>query len=85
MRIWIVVADGREALFYDANGARDVATPVGQSADHFRLARRIANPQARSDRRLGLGGSGHASSNDTGDGQGIDAERSSRAATRSVS
>ena len=78
MRIWIVVADGREALFYDANGATGDRNPGGLSADRFRLVSRIANPQARPHRRLEPGGSERVADNDTGDGQGIDAERSSR-------
>lgn len=51
MRIWIVVADEREALFYsslDAAGLEPGDDAAGQSADHgFQLALKITNAEVQ--------------------------------------
>jgi protein required for attachment to host cells len=86
MKIWIVVADEREALFYDVP-----AKPRSDDVTHGRLdsgGRRLAesdyhlvlkitNPQGRPDRELETDRPGRAFSSSTGQRHGIDGERSS--------
>jgi protein required for attachment to host cells len=82
MRTWIVVADQREALLYETNGAkrRDPTDPdqAGQAAPGCRLALKITNPHAQPDRELESDRPGRAFSSSTGQRHGIDGERSTQ-------
>jgi protein required for attachment to host cells len=90
MKIWIVVADEREALFYDAapGGPREpspLRTPPGAPTDGLagrstdspcKLMLKITNPQGRPDRERETDRPGRAFSSSTGQRHGIDGERS---------
>jgi protein required for attachment to host cells len=80
MKIWIVVADEREALFYDAvNPPRDGIPGVdADPSNSFRLALKITNKDARPDRELESDRPGRAFSSSTGQRHSIDGERSTR-------
>ncbi len=85
MKIWIVVADEREALFYNMSGAErrgiggEDGSPNGRRATgRFQLVLRLTNPQARPDRELESDRPGRAFSSSTGQRHAIDGERSSR-------
>jgi protein required for attachment to host cells len=85
MKIWIVVADEREALFYDVGNARSRLERVANVDEDGRvrgagyaLALKITNPHARPDRELETDRPGRAFSSSTGQRHGIDGERSSR-------
>jgi hypothetical protein len=85
MKIWIVVADEREALFYNVSGAErrgiggEDGSPNGRRANgRFQLVLRLTNPQARPDRELESDRPGRAFSSSTGQRHAIDGERSSR-------
>jgi protein required for attachment to host cells len=85
MKIWVVVADEREALFYNVGGAerRGISSegrwPDGRRVnDRFHLVLRLTNPQARPDRELESDRPGRAFSSSTGQRHAIDGERSAR-------
>jgi protein required for attachment to host cells len=82
MKIWIVVADEREALFYDAGPSRSRAdldeASLERGTEGCKLVLKITNPQARPDRELETDRPGRAFSSSTGQRHGIDGERSSR-------
>ena len=83
MKTWIVVADQREALFYEMTGANrmdptdpDAASRIGD--DGCRLERKFTNPKAKPDRELETDRPGRAYSSSNGQPHGVDGERSSQ-------
>jgi protein required for attachment to host cells len=83
MNIWIVAADEREALFYDAQGARHSMSErdlgaTSHWADPYKLVLRISNPQARPDRELETDRPGRGFNSATGQRHAIVGERSTR-------
>jgi protein required for attachment to host cells len=85
MKIWIVVADEREALFYEVPAKRrsdEVPFSLFGSRERrsaegdYRLVLKITNPQGRPDRELETDRPGRAFSSSTGQRHAIDGERS---------
>jgi protein required for attachment to host cells len=84
MKIWIVVADEREALSYEVAAdrarqlvaGRDGARPAADGG--CKLTLKLSNPHALPDRELEADRPGRAFSSSTGQRHGIDGERSMR-------
>jgi protein required for attachment to host cells len=83
MKTWIVVADQREALFYEVTGTRridptDPDAAAGLADDGCRLALKITNPKAKPDRELETDRPGRGHSSSFGQRHGMDGERSTQ-------
>jgi protein required for attachment to host cells len=83
MNTWIVVADQRQALFYETERAsrrgRTRLDGAGRAADAgCRLALKLTNPLAQPDRELETDRPGRAFSSSSGPRHAIDGERSTR-------
>ncbi len=82
MKIWIVVADQREALFYDAGtGAEGRDSPLSSDvpvAERARLVLKISYPQARADSERGADHSGRGLGGNPNQRRRSDGGRSSR-------
>jgi protein required for attachment to host cells len=83
MKNWIVVADQREALFYEMTGTSrldpsDPDTAARLAHDGCRLALKITNPRAKPDRELETDRPGRGHSSSVGQRHGMDGERSTQ-------
>jgi protein required for attachment to host cells len=81
MNIWIVVADEREALFYDASSGSPADRELDDGrrwSDAYSLVFKVTNPQARPDRELETDRPGRKFSVSTGQRHAVGGERSTR-------
>jgi protein required for attachment to host cells len=83
MKKWIVVADQREALFYEMTGTSRMDPTDPDAAERLadsgcRLEHKITNPKAKPDRELETDRPGRAYSSGNGPPHGVDGERSSQ-------